>query len=220
MELTAEQVEILFAFTRKKYVHWYDLQAEVVDHLASRIEECSAKDPSLSFETALQKVYKEFGLFGFAHIVKEKQAQLQRSSRRTWWAAFRSFFRWPHGIGLLAALLLLWQVTHLLPVWVALFLLIGPYLVSEGQLLWLRRKQRRLARPLLLLELSPLRFTAGFFYLQLAVNVNGHWSHTGLFVLGVITLLCVLVNRASIAGHQRVQREAETLYPEAFVPAG
>ncbi|RYY59617.1 MAG: hypothetical protein EOO12_16055 [Chitinophagaceae bacterium] len=220
MELTPEQVETLFVFTRKKYVHWYDLQAELVDHLASRIEECCTKDPSLSFEAALKNVYAGFGLFGFAHIVQQKQRLLQRSSRRIWWTAFRSFFRWPHLVLIAALVVLTWQVTHNLPAWAALTLFIAPFLVSEAQLLWLRRKQRRVVRPLLLLELSPLRFTAGFFYLQLAVNVNGHWSETGLFVLGLVTLLCVLINRASVAGHQQVQREAETLYPEAFAPAG
>ena len=38
MELTKEQIQDLFLFTQKKMVHYYDLQIEIVDHLAEKIE--------------------------------------------------------------------------------------------------------------------------------------------------------------------------------------
>jgi hypothetical protein len=52
MQLSAEQIQVLFSFTEKKKVHWYDLQLELVDHLACRIEEEMEADTSLSFEAA------------------------------------------------------------------------------------------------------------------------------------------------------------------------
>ena len=39
MTLTHKQIDQLFAFTKKKMVRYYDLQVELVDHLAARIEE-------------------------------------------------------------------------------------------------------------------------------------------------------------------------------------
>jgi hypothetical protein len=57
-QLSTEEVQHLFRFTEKKLVRWYDLQIELVDHLASRIEEEQQIDPDLGFEAALEKVYK------------------------------------------------------------------------------------------------------------------------------------------------------------------
>jgi len=39
MKLTESQIEQLFTFTQKHYVDWYDVQTELVDHLANGIEE-------------------------------------------------------------------------------------------------------------------------------------------------------------------------------------
>jgi hypothetical protein len=39
MTLNQEQIEALFRFCEKKSVRYYDLQVELVDHLAERIEE-------------------------------------------------------------------------------------------------------------------------------------------------------------------------------------
>ena len=39
MKLSAEQIERLYQFTRQHYVEYYDLQTELVDHLANAIEE-------------------------------------------------------------------------------------------------------------------------------------------------------------------------------------
>ena len=53
MALSKEQIQQLFSFTEKKFVRWYDLQAELVDHLANKIEAEMAADVSLTFERAL-----------------------------------------------------------------------------------------------------------------------------------------------------------------------
>jgi hypothetical protein len=45
MKLTVQQVEHLYAFTRQHYVEWYDLQSELVDHLANAIEQEWERNP-------------------------------------------------------------------------------------------------------------------------------------------------------------------------------
>ena len=72
MDLKEEQIEKLYQFTRAHYVEWYDLQTELVDHLAGDIEHILAKDPELSFEEALHSSFKKFGVFGFSDIVEKK----------------------------------------------------------------------------------------------------------------------------------------------------
>ena len=57
MQLSKDQIDQLFAFTKKKMVHWHDLQVEIVDHLAERIEEEMNADSKLGFDDALAKVY-------------------------------------------------------------------------------------------------------------------------------------------------------------------
>ena len=64
LKLTSEQIERLYLFTRQHYVEWYDLQTELVDHMANAIEAQWQEHPKLSFEEALQKEFKKFGVFG------------------------------------------------------------------------------------------------------------------------------------------------------------
>ena len=55
MKLTPEQIDRLYQFTRQHYVEWYDLQTELVDHLANSIEAQWQENPKKnSFEDALQ----------------------------------------------------------------------------------------------------------------------------------------------------------------------
>jgi len=50
MKLTTPQIEDLFKFTRKHFVYHYDVQSELVDHLANDIEEIWNEKPYLSFK--------------------------------------------------------------------------------------------------------------------------------------------------------------------------
>src|SRR5690606_21652510 len=77
MKLTQEQIDTLFTFTKKHLVEHYDVQVELVDHLANAIEEQWKTNPNISFEDALDKEYKNFGVFGFSGLVEQKQAALQ-----------------------------------------------------------------------------------------------------------------------------------------------
>ncbi|HUH26069.1 MAG TPA: hypothetical protein VLY87_05545 [Flavobacterium sp.] len=75
--LTEEQINQLFAFTQKHLVEYYDVQVELVDHLANAIEEQWNENPTISFNEALDNEYKKFGIFGFTSLVEQKQAALQ-----------------------------------------------------------------------------------------------------------------------------------------------
>ena len=66
--ITAEETNQLFEFCRKHYVPQYDLQVELVHHLATAIEEQWNKNPEISFDTALFGTFKQFGISGFSKI--------------------------------------------------------------------------------------------------------------------------------------------------------
>lgn len=59
--LTEEQIERLHRFCVEHYVRHYDVQVELVDHLGTAIEEKMSDNHLLSFEQALQQVYRGFG---------------------------------------------------------------------------------------------------------------------------------------------------------------
>jgi len=52
MTLTEEHIDQLYKFTRKHFVEHYDVQTELVDHLANDIEQIWIDQPKLSFEEA------------------------------------------------------------------------------------------------------------------------------------------------------------------------
>ena len=78
MSLTKKQIENLYAFTRKHFVDYYDLQTELVDHLANDIEAILEEDPSSSFEQARDKAFKKFGVFGFMEVVEQRAKAMNK----------------------------------------------------------------------------------------------------------------------------------------------
>ena len=99
MKLTPEQIDRLYQFTRQHYVEWYDLQTELVDHLANSIEAQWQEKPKVSFEDALQVEFKKFGVFGFMTVVEERQIALGKKYNKLVWKHFKSFFTIPKIIG-------------------------------------------------------------------------------------------------------------------------
>ena len=99
MKLTPEQIDRLYQFTRQHYVEWYDLQTELVDHLANSIEAQWQENPKVSFEDALQVEFKKFGVFGFMTVVEERQIALGKKYNKLVWKHFKSFFTIPKIIG-------------------------------------------------------------------------------------------------------------------------
>lgn len=104
MKLNAEQVERLYTFTRQHYVEYYDLQTELVDHLANAIEEQWAENPKRTFDEALQIEFKKFGVFGFMEVVEKRQAALNKKYNKLVLNELKVFFSVPKIIGTFSAL--------------------------------------------------------------------------------------------------------------------
>lgn len=93
--LTTDQIKSLFQFCEKHFVKYYDVQVELVDHLANAIELEIAKDPKISFERALEKVHDSFGIMGFAPLVAAKEKMAEKQSRKLFLRLFMDQFKWP-----------------------------------------------------------------------------------------------------------------------------
>ncbi|SHM08078.1 hypothetical protein [Flavobacterium xanthum] len=110
MKLTSQQIDHLFTFTRQHYVEWYDLQSELVDHIANAIETQWQENPNRSFDEALQLEFKKFGVFGFMDVVEKRQAVLGKKYNGLVWQHFKDFFGIPKIILTIAMTLVLYSI--------------------------------------------------------------------------------------------------------------
>ncbi len=93
--VSEKQIERLFEFTREHYVEHYDLQSELVDHLANAIEQRWEETPELPFEDCIKEEFKKFGIFGFMDVVEKRQKALRKKYRKLIWQEVIDFFQLP-----------------------------------------------------------------------------------------------------------------------------
>lgn len=105
MRLSQLQIQQLYTFTQKHYVEWYDVQTELVDHLANGIEEHLKQNPNATFDSALNSEFKKFGIMGFSDVIEEKTKALNKRYRKLVWKYFKDFFRLPK---IILTLFLIW----------------------------------------------------------------------------------------------------------------
>ena len=148
MKLSAEQIEKLYQFTRQHYVEYYDLQTELVDHLANSIELQWQVNPKIDFEDALKIEFKKFGVFGFMDVVEKRQLVLYKKYNKIVWKHFKEFFTVPKIFltsALIFALFLVLKLVYfyeiVFVVTVAVFLLMIPTLIFERKRLKERTKK-------------------------------------------------------------------------------
>lgn len=106
MKLNDSQIQDLYAFTRKHFVEHYDLQTELVDHLANDIEAMWETQPKLAFEDAKNKAFKKFGIFGFMEPIEQKAKAMNKRYRRYLWIELKKWVEIPQIIATLSLFLL------------------------------------------------------------------------------------------------------------------
>ena len=95
MKLTENHIDQLYKFTRKHYVYFYDVQSELVDHLANDIEGIWEEKPNLSFEQARDASFKKFGIFGFMDVIEAKQKQMNKLYMKILWRFVKEWVTLP-----------------------------------------------------------------------------------------------------------------------------
>jgi len=92
MSLSEEHITAIKNFISRKGIKYVDVQMEIIDHVASSIEEKMAADPNLSFETALKQTHSSFGIFGFSGMEDAIVNGLAKKYSILFWKKFGSFF--------------------------------------------------------------------------------------------------------------------------------
>ena len=220
--ITEAQYESLFAFCRKHYVQYYDVQVELVDHLSEAIEEKMQANPKLSFEQALEEVYAGFGIKGFADIVATRMQMVSKKSRNQKWKLFFSYFTLPKiamTVCIYAAMLLigklLTQEYHrglfLFIVGIGLFIFEIVYTLKMNKLFKAQKKEMILTSERL----------SGIIHSGLS---NSLFDYAGVkqmhFTAYAFVALFMLVIFISLLAHRdfvkELHRNAITQYPKAF----
>lgn len=110
MKLSEIQIQELYKFTRKHFVEHYDLQTELVDHLANGIEEQWKENKHISFEEALKKEFKKFGVFGFGDVIDRHARSLSKKYFKLIFKFLKEYLKLPKIIFTTFAVLLVFSI--------------------------------------------------------------------------------------------------------------
>lgn len=212
MKLNEKQVQELFRFTYKKGVRWYDLQCELVDHLALQIEAEISKDHHLSFEEAVKVIYKRFGIFGFSKIVQEKEVQVRKQGNKLWWKAFKNLFYWPNILISGSILLLLIMLSEFIDAeiyYYASTVIAIAYLVKV-----IGRNMKHTKLKLLMMQKIEMHSFFGWFWYPLHFPFVFENNNKVLAILFLFLLILNIIIIEKIS--REVLAEGKKLYPRAF----
>ena len=228
MKLTEEHIKNLYKFTRQHYVYHYDVQTELVDHLANDIEKIWEAQPHLTFEEARDKSFKKFGVFGFMDVVEAKQKQM---NKRYWKIILRFMKEWfvvPKiilTIGVFCIFFFLLQVQYSEYIFLSTLLVL---ITLEMRIVYkIRKKQKEKEKKedkIFLLEAmigTTKNGYTGFTFVNLfniihltkfnfsAISI--HW----IFLISIIlTLLCILFYVSNYVLPQKAEELLQETYPE------
>lgn len=93
--ITQQETKALFEVCENYGVIFYDVQIEIVDHLASFIEQLWEEDHELDFEQAKKRAILSFGKSNFTKMAREKEKEVGRKYNILLWRYFVEFYKWP-----------------------------------------------------------------------------------------------------------------------------
>ncbi|HCQ15289.1 MAG: hypothetical protein CMI36_09485 [Owenweeksia sp.] len=215
--MTKEEVSAIRRYLRNNGVKYYDVQAELIDHFATAVEEQQKEDPSIPFKVALLKAHREFG--GRKGFNDYRDAALKRVKKKITSVLLNSmlsFLGWPLLI-LTFTIALAW---HFYLQWIPEGTMFWPHLLVFQALAALSvwHNHQRLKSIPLYLTRNISAGLYGFFYAPLilpvcfAVNtfkleLHYHWISLLYFSLVSIMLL------AAILLPPRLTEETQKQYP-------
>ena len=89
MNLSKDQIEQLKSWIAKKGYPEIDVQYEILDHVACRVERLIDENPKISLESAFQKAHAEFGVFGFSSLEESYKKMIEQRLRGYFWEEIR-----------------------------------------------------------------------------------------------------------------------------------
>lgn len=230
--LSSEQIQQLFQFCEKHCVRYYDVQVELVDHLASAIETEMSNNPNITFDDCLQKEYKGFGATGFGKYMSEKEKQITRSFQKERNEILMHFFTPPKVfLVLIIAIILMYPfyTMNLLlsQIVAATFCIIIPIGLAVFVIYQYQQKKKR-SHKLYQLD-SGINFVQSIL-LGLSINISGQlfarflpdgdvlpkFNFSISLFLVFVGYVFILITIASYYQYQSILEKSKKEYPLAF----
>ena len=92
MVLTEEQLQKIRIYLGEIGFKYIDIQLELLDHVASAVEERMTKNFALTFQDAVNQTQASFGKAGFTKIERSIVKGLSKKYRKLFFQRFWSFF--------------------------------------------------------------------------------------------------------------------------------
>jgi len=104
MILKKDQITQLKKLISYKGYPQVDVQYEILDHVACRVEELMNQNSKLSLDEAFAKVHGEFGIFGFSELEESYKKAIQKKVLKSFLFELRNMFTsfraiYPIGLG-------------------------------------------------------------------------------------------------------------------------
>jgi len=234
-KLTPEQIEDLFAFCEEQDVPYYDVQIELVDHLANAIEQKWIENPVLTYDEALWQVFENFGVSGFRKIRREKERVLQRKYGKLRTRYIAEFFKLPKIILTISLAIIIFLVFHryglgsdvttlILATYLVPFVIFIAYIIkrenrfilnSDKQFL-LISKLNELRIGLLPIFVIPFWWIYWFKIVGKSFEQEGFNSPTLMFFEMALALFIVLSSAALIVNYVYMPRKIKTDFAQEF----
>jgi hypothetical protein len=93
MKLSTEQIaQIKLCISKRGFTHT-DVQYEIIDHVASAIEDKMEENSELGLEQAFSEVHKSFGVFGFQTFEESIASKLNKELWRSYWIGIKQILK-------------------------------------------------------------------------------------------------------------------------------
>ena len=104
MTLSKEQIALIRKLIASQGFTHYDIQNEIIDHLASAIEEKMEAEPERNLGEITREVYESFGVDGFNKMEDTFRKSVQKKHRKRYWSTLSRYFTIEkYGLGFLVA---------------------------------------------------------------------------------------------------------------------
>ncbi|KYP13075.1 hypothetical protein [Flavihumibacter sp. CACIAM 22H1] len=215
--LSAEQLNRLKSYCRSAGAPYYEVQVELVDHMAAMMEHQLAE--GVNFEQAFAAVKKQFPAESLQQIVRAKEKVLLLSYLRLFIGCWKAFFTWPKLLILVSLYAFTWLITPYMNARDMVF--IGHQLVAlyGGMYLWAHkdivRKNRQQAQHRML-SFRITYYTGGVmaFLLLLLLYLYSWNEATALFLAPLLKyfyplflLLVVSFYHVQVVFHQNLRQQ-------------
>jgi hypothetical protein len=96
MNLNKEQLHQIKELIAQIGFNGVDVQMEILDHVASSVEDKMDENPLLSFDVAVSETHKSFGIMGFSAFAEGIVNSIRAKYTRLFWRFFFSAFRYKY----------------------------------------------------------------------------------------------------------------------------